>query len=116
MWRKIKNWWRRQPYILARHMPIAGLQYYRAEELASWMRCGDELDLVPEPDNPHDPHAVMVLWHRNKIGYMPGEQARRVRGLLGRRMSMKARIVAICPERGLSQWLECDVYRPERLA
>lgn len=112
MWQKIRRWWHRSPQALARRIPIAGLQYYRAAELAELMRPGDVLDLVAEPDNPHDPHAIMVLWHRNKIGYMPWEQARRLRSLPGRHLPMKGRIVAICPERGLSQWLECDVYVP----
>lgn len=115
MWQKIKFWSRRGPQIIARHIPIAGLQYYRAADLVGLMRCGDTLELVPEPDNPHDPHAIVVLWRRNKIGYMPGEQARRLRGMLGRHLNVKGRIVAICPERGLSKWLECDVYEPQRV-
>ena len=110
MWQKLKMLWQRQPEAIAKRIPIAGLRYYRAGELAEWIRCGDTLDLVPEVDNPHDPNAIMVLWHHNKIGYVPGDQARRLQGLLGRRLSVKGRVVTICPERGASRWLECDIY------
>ena len=114
MWQKIKIWSRRSPQMIARHIPIAGLQYYRAADVADLMRCGDMLHLVPELDYPHDPHAIVVLWHRNKIGYMPGEHARHLHDVIGKSLNVKARIAAICPERGLSKWLECDVYEPQR--
>src|SRR5262249_54156269 len=35
-------------------------------------RVGDELRLVPEPDNPYDPNAIMVSrMDGKKIGYLP---------------------------------------------
>lgn len=30
-----------------------------------------ECDLVREPDNPHDPNAIMVLYQGKKLGYVP---------------------------------------------
>jgi hypothetical protein len=39
--------------------------------------------LVPEPDNPHDPHAVAVHLERGaKIGYLPRAEAQRYGRLL----------------------------------
>lgn len=32
---------------------------------------GDPVRFVPEPDNPHDPHAVRVETHNAHIGYVP---------------------------------------------
>lgn len=36
-----------------------------------------EADLVPEPDNPHDPNAVAVFIQGRKVGYLPRQSARR---------------------------------------
>ena len=51
---------------------IVGESHYRA----AIRRCGigDDVTLVPEPDNPHDPRAIAVLSERGeKIGYLPRE-------------------------------------------
>lgn len=114
MWYKMKDLWQRRPQAIVKRLPVAGLQYYRAGELAQWIRCGDTLDLVPEADNPHDPNAIMVMWHHNKIGYVPVEQAQRLRNLLNKRLHFKGRVVSISPENGTSRWLECDIY-PQRV-
>ena len=33
--------------------------------------------LTPEPDNPHDPHAVVVKIHGKTVGYLPRQSAQR---------------------------------------
>lgn len=33
--------------------------------------------LVPEPDNPYDPHAVAVVTETGRVGYLPREDAER---------------------------------------
>jgi hypothetical protein len=35
------------------------------------MRVGDRLELVREPDNPHDSNAVRVHWRDRMLGYVP---------------------------------------------
>lgn len=32
------------------------------------------VELVPEPDNPHDNHAISVRWHGNVIAYLPRQR------------------------------------------
>lgn len=61
---------------------VAGTSY-RADALQDdAFAPGRRLALVPEPENEHDPHAVGV-WdaeRRLQAGYVPAEQAARVRG------------------------------------
>ncbi|MDO5091305.1 MAG: HIRAN domain-containing protein [Cardiobacteriaceae bacterium] len=110
----MKRYLARGSQTIARKIPLAGLQYYRAKELVDCMRRGDVLDLVPESGNPYDPHAIMVLWHQNKIGYVPGEQARALHNLRGQLRGLKGKIVAIGHERGEKPWLSFDIYREQR--
>jgi hypothetical protein len=61
-----------------RVVPVAGVTY-RVEALQDdGFSAGRRLALVPEPDNPHDPHAI-AIWdetRRVKAGYVPAEVAR----------------------------------------
>jgi hypothetical protein len=41
-------------------------------------------DLVPEPDNPHDPHAISVRVDGYNVGYLPSEYAPLYREVIGR--------------------------------
>lgn len=70
-------------------LPVAGLQYYdydRLEELLGRLRprAGDRLQLVRQPQNPHDANAV-ELWWRNgqfQLGHLPRQIATRVSPLI----------------------------------
>ena len=65
-----------------RVVPVAGVSY-RAEAAAdASFDPGRRLDLVPEPDNEHDPHAV-AIWNEDRslqAGYVPGTVAPELRG------------------------------------
>ena len=50
---------------------IAGLQHWDGALLLPELGPGMRLELVPEPDNPHDPDAVAVCLGRRKLGYVP---------------------------------------------
>jgi hypothetical protein len=50
---------------------VAGYQFHGGIELEPRMAVGDELELVREPDNPHDGLAVAVCWRGLRIGYVP---------------------------------------------
>jgi hypothetical protein len=60
-----------------RVLPVAGVSF-RIESLEDpSFDPGRPLALVPEPDNPHDPHAVGV-WNEDRslqLGYVPRESA-----------------------------------------
>ena len=51
--------------------PLAGFQHHAGAALFPLMQVGDRLELAREPDNPHDPRAVRVMWHGVQIGYAP---------------------------------------------
>ena len=57
--------------LLVQRSSLAGYRYYEAPSLAAAFKPGDTLDLVREPDNPHDTNAIRVDWRGRKIGYIP---------------------------------------------
>lgn len=64
------------------HCYIAGLQYYEVLEVWKDLKIGDALDLIPEPDNRYDKHAVVVAFGDHKLGYLPRSQNRAVSKIL----------------------------------
>ncbi|WP_311335888.1 HIRAN domain-containing protein [Cardiobacterium hominis] len=114
MWNLLKKTFRRTPQPVVAQVPVAGLAYYRAEDLASLMHRGDLLDLRHEPDNPHDANAVMIFWHHNKIGYVPSEYARELQSLLDRHDSLCGKIVEIDPHSEEHRWVKFNIYPPRK--
>jgi hypothetical protein len=49
----------------------------RRQDIIRCCRAGDAIELVPEPDNPHDPNAVRVMHRLGLIGYIPRAKAER---------------------------------------
>ncbi len=78
--------------ILVQSSPLAGSQFHALKHLHSGLRPGDRLDLVREPDNPHDPMAVRVEWRGHKLGYVPRKENRAVAAALDRGEPLAARI------------------------
>lgn len=58
---------------------VKGISHY--QEAASHCRIGDTVELVPEPENPHDRNAVRVDCHGRRIGYIARELAPRIQPL-----------------------------------
>ncbi len=85
---------------------IAGLQYYRANDLAELIKNGDELELQRQPGNPYDEHAIMVLWNCNKIGYIPRALAQSIDRQLVSGLPIKASIIEIEPVRFGRKWIK----------
>lgn len=60
---------------------IAGLRYRgpdgtnRSRYCAHNLRLGTQLDLLPEPNNPHDDHAVAVKHQGHHLGYVPARHS-----------------------------------------
>ena len=57
--------------LLIQRSTLAGYRYHAAPALAGALLPGATLDLVREPDNPHDANAVRVEWRGRKLGYVP---------------------------------------------
>ena len=59
---------------------VAGFRHVAKVPLET-LRPGEEVQFTPETGNLHDPHAVAVLAHGQKIGYVPRQQASAFRAL-----------------------------------
>lgn len=84
----------RDPVVLQRS-PIAGFQFHEGESIWNHLGTGDTLDLVREPDNPHDKRAVAVHWRGCKLGYIPGRDNCAAAQLLDGGQPVSARITAL---------------------
>jgi hypothetical protein len=78
--------------ILLQTSPIAGFQFYDGDLLWNSLRPNDPLQLVPEPENPHDDQAVKVMWNDNQLGYVPRRDNTAISQMLNRRQRLIARI------------------------
>ena len=67
---------------------VAGYQFHAGMDLEPRMGVGDRLELVREPDNPHDRQAVAIRWGGEHIGYVP----RRVNADIARRLDAGDRL------------------------
>jgi len=66
----------RQPSVrlVVQSSALAGYRYGEAAAVWPLLQPGDALELVREPDNPHDANAVRVQWRGRKLGYVPRAQ------------------------------------------
>ncbi|MPV85392.1 HIRAN domain-containing protein [Ostreibacterium oceani] len=85
---------------------IAGLQHYRGNDLAELIKIGDELQLAQQPDNQHDAHAIVVLWHNNKIGYIPRALAKEINQQIESGVPIAAKIIDLNSVRFGRKWIK----------
>ena len=52
---------------------IRGFQHWDGVLQLENMKPGMKVDLVAEPDNPHDPDAIALYFNNTKLGYVPAE-------------------------------------------
>ncbi len=50
---------------------IAGFKYWDGLFVQSKLKVGQKLRLVPELDNPFDPHAIAIYRKKIKLGFVP---------------------------------------------
>ncbi len=84
---------------------IAGLQHYRGNDLAELIQIGDALKLQQQPDNAYDNHAIIVLWHNNKIGYIPAALARDISRKMEAGVRISASIIELKSVRFGRKWI-----------
>ncbi len=85
---------------------IAGLQHYRGNDLAELIKVGDVVELKAEPGNAYDDNAIMVMWHHNKMGYIPAALARDIARQMQNGVNIAATIVEIKPVRFGRKWIK----------
>jgi hypothetical protein len=96
--------------MLVQSSPLAGSQYYALGEFWREMQVGDALELIREPDNPHDPRAIRVEWHGHKLGYVPRAQNRAVAAAIDQGDKLVARISRLTEHPNPWRRVEFEVY------
>jgi hypothetical protein len=74
------------------------------------LRVGDRLELVAEPDNPHDARAIAVLWRGRKLGYLPRAENRTAGLALAQGSRIEARIAHLRQHPNPRQRVGIDIY------
>jgi hypothetical protein len=87
--------------ILLQTSPVAGFQYHRGEALWNWLKVGDALELIREPENSYDRKAVRVEWQAASSVTLCARN-HLVAQLLDRGKKLRARIVAL--EKNVPPW------------
>jgi hypothetical protein len=96
--------------IIVQESPLAGFQYYEGKALWDMLRVGDHLQLVREPQNPHDANAVRLEWRGEMLGYLPRRENADVARQIDRGAAVKARIVRLVEARNPWQRIRFEVY------
>ncbi|MDD5328430.1 MAG: HIRAN domain-containing protein [Sulfuricella sp.] len=96
--------------ILLQNSPLAGFRYYEGKRLWKEMKVGDPLQLIREPSNPYDAHAVRVEWNAHKLGYVPRADNEALARFMDRGSKAEARITRLKKSRNPWQRIEFEVY------
>lgn len=65
---------------------------YQNRNVYRYYFINEPVELRPEPTNPHDPNAIMVLINNVHVGYVPKNDIQRVRDFLPHTQSISAQI------------------------
>ena len=98
--------------IIVQRSPLAGFRHYDGGAVLRDLKPGDRLELVREPDNPHDANAVRVEWRGVKLGYVPRRDNAAVARQLDRGAALEARLAGIRENRNRSVRLDFEVVAP----
>jgi hypothetical protein len=96
--------------LLVQSSPLAGFRYSEASLVWPELRLGDRLELVREPDNPHDRNAVRVEWRGRKLGYVPRAENEALAWAMDRGETVTARISRLQEHRNPRLRIEFEVY------
>jgi hypothetical protein len=96
--------------LLVQDSPLAGFRHAEAAALWPQLRAGDALELVREPDNPHDANAVRVDWRGHKLGYVPRRENAAVAWGLDRGVRLRARISRLDEHPNPARRIGCEIY------
>lgn len=96
--------------LVVQDSPLAGFRYGEGAQLWPQLRAGDRLDLVREPDNPHDANAVRVDWQGRKLGYVPRRENAAVAWGLDRGAPLRARVSRLAPHASPARRIGFEIY------
>jgi HIRAN domain-containing protein len=96
--------------LLVQNSLLAGFRYAEAAQVWPQLNAGDALDLVREPDNPHDANAVRVEWRGRKLGYVPRAENGALAWAMDRGEPLRARVSRLAEHRNPRRRIEFEVY------
>lgn len=96
--------------LLVQDSPLAGFRYGEAAAVWPSLQQGDALDLVREPDNPHDANAVRVDWRGRKLGYVPRRENAAVAWGLDRGAPLRARVSRLVEHPNPARRIGFEIY------
>lgn len=89
---------------------IAGLPYYQARDILPTLHPGMALQLVAEPDNPHDEFAVEMFYGTHKLGYVPRSDNRHISRLLRQGVPVVAEVLEVDGHGSLWEAIRAEVF------
>lgn len=89
---------------------IRGFRFHAGPANLHNMQLQNRLDLVLEPQNPHDPFAVAIYWDGLQIGYMPREDNQISNAILAGGVPLYAEITGLDPLAPAWEQVEFTVY------
>ena len=96
--------------LLVQSSLLAGFRYAEGAEVWPQLSAGDALELVREPDNPHDANAVRVEWRGRKLGYVPRAENGALAWAMDRGEALRARVSRLTEHRNPRRRIEFEVY------
>ena len=95
---------------------IAGFQHYDGALMLDRLRAGAARDMVPQPDNPHDPDAIELRFEGTKLGYVPAVEngLMAVMAFYGHADVFEARVIQVDPEADPWHQVRVGVYVTDR--
>ena len=102
--------WAESVRILVQSSPLAGSQYYAVGEFWGELRVGDLLELIREPDNRHDRHAIRVEWRGQQLGYVPRASNRSIAAALDAGDRLSARVSSVSDNKNPWQRVAFEVF------
>ena len=96
--------------LLVQSSALAGFRYAEAAEVWAHLAAGEPLELVREPDNPHDANAVRVEWRGRKLGYVPRSENGALAWAMDRGEVLRARVSRLAEHAKSRRRLEFEVY------
>jgi hypothetical protein len=96
--------------LLVQDSPLAGFRYGEAAAVWPELREGDALELVREPDNPHDANAVRVDWRGRKLGYVPRRENAAIAWGLDRGAPLRARVSRLAQHPNPARRIGFEIY------
>ncbi len=96
--------------LLIQDSPLAGFRHHAGHRVWQSLSVGDRLELVREPDNPHDARAVRIEWRGEMLGYVPRAENATLAWALDRGDPIQARISRLVTHRNPRERVRFEVF------